>query len=128
MYHTHKSTFKALTTYPQKYQQKSIIMVSIKSVPRKIAKLLKNRLESLILRKYSELPLANSHQEEVDENAINEALEARLMELIASAPQNHNLSQAWTVSANDLVVKVPANLDNFPTFQTFCQVAEPQQL
>ena len=85
-------------------------------------------LESLILRKYSELPLANSHQEEVDENAINEALEARLMELIASAPQNHNLSQAWTVSANDLVVKVPANLDNFPTFQTFCQVAEPQQL
>ena len=54
-------------------------MVSIKSVPRKIAQILKSRLESLkILRKYQELPLANSHQEEVDENAINEALEARM--------------------------------------------------
>ena len=103
-------------------------MVSIKSVPRKIAKILKSRLESLILRKYQELPLANSHQEEVDENAINEALEARLMELIASAPQNHNLAQPWTVSVNVLDVKVPANLDNFPSFQTFCQKPEPQQL
>ena len=104
-------------------------MVSIKSVPRKIAQILKSRLESLkILRKYQELPLANSHQEEVDENAINEALEARLMELIASAPQNHNLAQPWTVSVNVLDVKVPANLDNFPNFQTFCQKPEPQQL
>lgn len=96
-------------------------MVSIKSVPRKIAKILKK-----FNKKYQELPMANSHQEEVDENAINEALEARLMELIASAPQQ-NLDQAWTVPMDILAVKVPANLDHFPTFQTFCQVAQPQQ-
>lgn len=105
-------------------------MVSIKSVPRKIAKILKNRLENLkMLKKYQELPLANTHQEEVDENALNEALEARLMELIASAPQQ-NLSQPWIVNF-ELIEdgKVPANLDNhFANFQTFCQVAQPQQL
>lgn len=106
-------------------------MVSIKSVPRKIAKILKNRLESMkMLKKYQELPVASTHQEEVDENALNEALEARLMELIASAPQQ-NLSQPWIVNL-DLIedgIKVPANLDqHFPNFQTFCQVAEPQQL
>lgn len=101
-------------------------MVSIKSVPRKIARILKARLESLkVMRKYDALPKANTHQEEVDENALNEALEARLMELIASAPQ-HN--QEWTLTMNVLDVKVPANLDNFPTFQTYCQVAQPQAL
>ena len=96
-------------------------MVSFKSVPRKIAKILKKGLlaKHIISRKqYEELPGSSSHQEEVDENAINEALEARLMQLIASAPQ-HNLDQAWNL-------KVPANLDNLPTFQTFCQVAEAQ--
>merc|ERR1712018_722221 len=93
-------------------------MVSFKSVPRKIAKLLKKGLLISHLRKYEELPIGDTHQEEVDENAINEALEARLMEMIASAPQ-HNLEEAWTL-------KVPANLDNLPTFQTYCQVAQAQ--
>ena len=100
-------------------------MVSIKSVPRKIANLLKNRL---CKKYYQNLPMANSHQEEVDENAINEALEARLMELIASAPQ-HNLEQPWILpgSSLDQWIKVPANLDHLPTFQTCCQLPQAQQ-
>ena len=35
---------------------------------------------------YESLGSADPHQDEVDENALNEALEARLMELIASSP------------------------------------------
>ena len=88
---------------------------SLSSVPKKIAKILFKKSP------YEELPVGNPHQEEVDENAINEALEARLMQLIASAPQGSNLDQAWNL-------KVPANLDNLPTFQTFCQVAQTQVL
>ena len=101
-------------------------MVSIKSVPRKIAKLLKAKLEKISSKKtYSELPVVNSHQEEVDENALNEALEARLVELIASAPHQHNLPQAWILTLEE--IKVPANLDEFPSFATYCQVAQPQE-
>lgn len=94
-------------------------MVSIKSVPRKIAQVLKAKINKL--KKYQELP-QNSHQEEVDENAQNEALEARLMELIASAPQQ-NLDQPWFLKLD----QVPANLDHLPTFQTFCQRPQAQQ-
>merc|ERR1711863_51322 len=35
---------------------------------------------------YQSLAPSDPHQDEVDENALNEALEARLMELIASSP------------------------------------------
>jgi len=35
---------------------------------------------------YESLASADPHQDELDENALNEALEARLMELIASSP------------------------------------------
>ena len=99
-------------------------MVNITSVPRKIAKVLKNRLVLLKIKKYQALPTANSHQEEIDENALNEAFEARLMELIAQAP-HHNLDQPWTVPMDQLV-KVPANLDHLPTFQTCCQMPQAQ--
>lgn len=95
--------------------------INFKSVPRKIAKILKKSLMVNLKKPYEALPISNPHQEEVDENAINEALEARLMQLIASAP-HHNLDQAWNL-------KVPANLDHLehlPTFQTHCQVAVPQ--
>lgn len=98
----------------------NLIMVSIKSVPRKIAQVLKAKINKL--KKYQELPKADSHQEEVDENAQNEALEARLMELIASAPQQ-NLEQPWFLKLD----QVPANLDHLPTFQTFCQRPQAQQ-
>ena len=97
----------------------NLTMVSIKSVPRKIAQVLKAKINKL--KKYQELP-QNSHQEEVDENAQNEALEARLMELIASAPQQ-NLDQPWFLKLD----QVPANLDHLPTFQTFCQRPQAQQ-
>ena len=39
---------------------------------------------------YEEIPAAHTHQEEMDENLANEALEARLMELIANAPQKES--------------------------------------
>ena len=35
---------------------------------------------------YESLDSTDPHQDELDENALNEALEARLMELIASSP------------------------------------------
>jgi hypothetical protein len=76
--------------------------------------------------------VADSHQEEVDENAINEALEARLMELIAAAPQ-HNLEVPIMINM-EAKLTVPANPDlfnmgfimDFPLVQTSCQSAQPQ--
>merc|ERR1712062_648006 len=102
----------------------NLIMVSIKSVPRKIAQVLKAKINKL--KKYQELPKADSHQEEVDENAQNEALEARLMELIASAPQQ-NLEQPWFLKLD----QVPANLDHLPTLlpeATSSTVEAPQTI
>lgn len=105
-------------------------MISIKSVPRKIVKLIKAKY---LLRKmagalYQTLPKVDSHQEEADENAINEALEARLMALIASAPQQ-NLEAPWLISVDEaedrIYVPAASNLD-WPTYQTFCQTAQPQ--
>lgn len=78
-----------------------------------IRKALKRHLSSLRLpflktttSKYESVPVTNPHQTEVDENALNEALEARLMELIASSPQQ---DQPIKIK----VKVVPANLDLF---------------
>ena len=63
-------------------------MIGKRIVAEKIALKIKQRIAKLLAAKkpYVELPPTDPHQEEVDENALNEALEARLMELIASSP------------------------------------------
>lgn len=75
---------------------------------------------------YEELPVAHSHQEEIDENALNEALEARLMEAIAAAPaQDAPITLQLGVVDAESHCFVPAF--DLPRFQTNCQGAEAQQ-
>ena len=85
---------------------------------------------------YESLP---SHREEADDNALNEALEARLMETIAAAPALEE-----PVTLQFCVAFVPAsstpsspisidgsgwpvfNFANLPQYQTRCQEAQAQ--
>jgi hypothetical protein len=106
----------------------------------KVAKSLKQRLSKLVLpwsvasatkqenslnSSYESLPAANPHQEEVDDNALNEALEARLMELIASSPaQQSPLLLTLSVVPSD--PEAIFNFDLLPQYQTRCQDAEAQ--
>ena len=81
---------------------------------------------------YEAIPATHPNQDEVDENALNEALEARLMELIASAPAQ---DKPVTIKITKVV---PANIDlfafggnfvaaaNWPKIHTRCQEAEAQ--
>ena len=74
---------------------------------------------------YEEIPAAHTHQEEMDENLANEALEARLMELIANAPQQESHVRLSLVVSSALVGGHTATL---PSFSTRCQRAEGQTL
>lgn len=76
---------------------------------------------------YEELPASHPHQVEMDENLLNEALEARLMELIASSPAQKSHIKV------QLEVQVPAtDLFDFggsfvcSQVQTRCQEAQAQ--
>ena len=106
----------------------------------KISKTLKNRFFALskltwltnkktldsMTNRYEELPKADPHQEEMDENALNEALEARLMEVIANAPaQDAPITLQIGIQANASIL--PTNVDlTFYNVQTYCQSAEAQ--
>ena len=88
---------------------------------------------------YESLP---SHREEADDNALNEALEARLMELIASAPAQEtpitlqfgvastSASSASTTPSSPISIDGYGwpvfNFASFPQYQTRCQEAEAQ--
>ena len=114
-------------------------MASFKVLQAKFARALKLKLKAMVNKNktvYSAMPTADSHQEEQDENAINEALEARLMELIASAPQRDLATPMYInhPTSPTSEVKVPANLDSLdfgyysglPMVQTSFQQPQPQ--
>merc|ERR1712038_1070866 len=101
-----------------------------------LAQKLKKKLAKLRLVKtlkksssYVELPPTDPHQEEVDENALNEALEARLMELIACSPAletpitlQFGSTEIWATHAQDPSQLLPSQIQN--SCQTAsCQVA-----
>ena len=82
------------------------------------------------------------HSQEADDNALNEALEARLMELIASAPAQEtpitlqfgvassSASSASTTPSSPISIDGYGwpvfNFASFPQYQTRCQEAEAQ--
>merc|ERR1711971_1194415 len=82
------------------------------------------------------------HQEEQDENALNEALEARLMEPIAVAPALEmpitlqlcvaSVSASSSASTSSSPISIDGsgwpvfNFANLPPYQTRCQGAEAQ--
>ena len=98
-----------------------------------LAQKLKRKLTKLIKPKkgssYVALPPTDPHQEELDENALNEALEARLMEIIASSPA---LDAPITIHVGDTEILAtraqdPASACLVPsTIQTSCQAASGQ--
>ena len=83
------------------------------------------------------------HSQEADDNALNEALEARLMELIAAAPAleepvtlqfgvaSSSASSASTTPSSPISIDGYGwpvfNFASFPQYQTRCQEAEAQQ-
>ena len=95
--------------------------MAVTSIPKSALKNLKKKIIAKLPwnKKYEQLPHASSHQEEVDENALNEALEARLMEIIASSPASDT---PITINQRDLF--------SYGTYQplvsTSCQVPQPQ--
>ena len=82
----------------------------------------------------------SAHREEADDNALNEALEARLMELIASAPaQETPITLQFGVASSSASPSTPSspisidgygwpvfNFASFPQYQTRCQDAQAQ--
>ena len=82
------------------------------------------------------------HSQEADDNALNEALEARLMELIASAPAQEtpitlqfgvastSASSASTTPSSPISIDGSGwpvfNFANLPQYQTRCQEAQAQ--
>lgn len=98
---------------------------------KRLSKTFKRKFLPWLLKKssksYDELPAAHSHQEEIDENALNEALEARLMEMIASSPAQKapvTLTQADLFDFQGTFVPLSA----MTRYQTKCQHAQPQQI
>ena len=85
---------------------------------------------------------SNDHHSEADDNALNEALEARLMELIASAPAQEtpimlqlgvassSASSASTTPSSPISIDGYGwpvfNFASFPQYQTRCQDAQAQ--
>ena len=80
---------------------------------------------------YVEIPPTDPHQEELDENALNEAIEARLMEIIASSPA---LEEPVTFTVGSTEIVATHAQDPFDPIKpvvpgqirTGCQVAECQ--
>ena len=85
---------------------------------------------------YNSLPSCDQHQEEQDENAINELLERRLMEIIASSPQQQDhhllkveqvhLKQQQHSHARQVSIPADPSFDLLVCLMTRCQDAQPQ--
>ena len=113
------------------------VILSLDRVVKKVTKAIKKRLA--LYKKVQEVASdSQRHQEEQDENALNEALEARLMETIAVAPA---LEEPITLHFTTLLADLsspssPISIDgsgwpvfnfaNLPQYQTRCQGAQPQ--
>ena len=106
-------------------------VLRIESIVKKVTKAIKRRLTPC--KKVVE----DLHKEEQDENALNEALEARLMELIASAPaQETPVTFKLGVASAPSTPSSPISIDgygwpvfnfaSFPQYQSRCQDAQAQ--
>ena len=92
-----------------------------RAIAKKLAANLKRRLAARLpwLAKYETIPTGSNTQEEEDENALNEALEAKMMQLIAESSDNVD-----DRDGQDNVFKI--SCEGMPTYQTGCQRSEPQ--
>ena len=108
-------------------------VLRIESIVKKVTKAIKRRLAPC--KKVAE----DLHKEEQDENALNEALEARLMETIAAAPaleEPLTLQFCVTSVSASSTPSSPISIDgsgwpvfnfaNLPQYQTRCQEAQAQ--
>ena len=108
-------------------------VLRIESIVKKVTKAIKRRLAPC--KKVVE----DLHKEEQDENALNEALEARLMETIAAAPALEEPVTLQFCVASVSATTTPSspisidgygwpvfNFASFPQYQTRCQEAEAQ--
>ena len=111
-------------------------VLRIESIVKKVTKAIKRRLAPC--KKVVE----DLHKEEQDENALNEALEARLMETIAAAPAleepvtlqfgvaSSSASSASTTPSSPISIDGYGwpvfNFASFPQYQTRCQEAQAQ--
>ena len=114
-------------------------VLRIESIVKKVTKAIKRRLAPCkkVIVQEEEL-----HKEEQDENALNEALEARLMELIAAAPAleepitlqfgvaSSSASSASTTPSSPISIDGSGwpvfNFASLPQYQTRCQEAQAQ--
>ena len=76
---------------------------------------------------YHSLAPTDPHQDELDENALNEALEARLMELIASSPVRQ-LEVPITFQVGSTSVLATAAKDPFETASSYSSENTPMDL
>ena len=108
-------------------------VLRIESIVKKVTKAIKRRLAPC--KKVVE----DLHKEEQDENALNEALEARLMETIAAAPALETpvtlqfgvaSVSASTTPSSPISIDGSGwpvfNFANLPQYQTRCQEAQAQ--
>ena len=108
-------------------------VLRIESIVKKVTKAIKRRLAPC--KKVVE----DLHKEEQDENALNEALEARLMETIAAAPALEEPVTLQFCVASVSASSTPSspisidgsgwpvfNFANLPQYQTRCQEAQAQ--
>ena len=109
-------------------------VLNLDRVVKKVTKAIKKRLAPC---SKADVATAHVHREEQDENALNEALEARLMEAIAVAPAQEEpvtlqLSVTMTPSTPCSPVSIDGNgwpifnFANLPQYQTRCQEAQAQ--
>ena len=113
-------------------------VLQLERIVKKVTKALKKRLAPCKKVVVEE----DLHKEEQDENALNEALESRLMETIASAPALETPVTLQFCVASVSASSAPAtpsspisidgngwpvfNFANLPQYQTRCQEAEAQ--
>ena len=111
-------------------------VLRIESIVKKVTKAIKRRLapcKKIVIQE------EDLHKEEQDENALNEALEARLMETIATAPALEEpvmlqlcVTSALTSSTPSSPISIDGsgwpvfNFANLPQYQTRCQEAQAQ--
>ena len=121
--------------------------VAVRSMKNRLLAKLKFRMSSKSKQHQEQLDcnlsVAESHHsQEADDNALNEALEARLMETIASAPALETPVTLQFCAASVSASSAPAtpsspisidgngwpvfNFANLPQYQTRCQEAEAQ--
>ena len=98
-------------------------VLRIESIVKKVTKAIKRRLAPC-----KKVVVQDLHKEEADENALNEALEARLMEIIASSPA---LQTPVTIQVGDTAILATQAQDPHslvPSMvQTSCQQPSGQE-